>query len=245
MHRYQLEAATKLIGGLLYTYAHKGDGQIITEMIPGDIQEMALKAVLQTLKPEFLEIPEDLLKLIPPKALGYDQSNENFQGKTGLTFDPLSAAESSASFSFRLLLNPQRVSRLIEYKSRNTDLPGLDYILNELLDNTWKKTYQNPYYVEINRVVSMELLSQLLLLAENPSASTQARAITLSVIYKLENWMQSKYKNEKNNTERAHLLFALEVIKRFKDNPGLFKPNDPDPLPMGSPIGNYMLNCDF
>ena len=91
----------------------------------------------------------------------------------------------------------------------------------------------------------MELLRQMLQLAENPSASTQARAITLSGIYKLENLLQSKYKNEKNNTERAHLLFALETIKRFRDNPDLFKPNSPDPLPMGSPIGNNMLNCDF
>jgi len=245
MHRYQLEAASKLIGGLLYTYAHKGDGQVITEMIPGETQVMALKAVLQTLKPEFLEIPENLLELMPPKALGFYQSSENFRGKTGLTFDPLSAAESSASFSIRLLLNPQRVSRLIEYKSRDTDLPGLDHIFKELMDNTWKKTYKNPFYKEINRVVSMELLRQMLELAENQSASTQAKAITLSGIYQLENWIQSKYKKEENNTEKAHLLFAQETIKRFKDNPGLFKPNNPDPLPMGSPIGNNMLNCDF
>ncbi len=245
MHRYQLEAASKLIGGLLYTYAHKGDGQIITEMIPAESQEMALKAILQTLQPEFLEIPEHLLELIPPKALGYNQTNENFRGKTGLTFDPLSAAESSSSFAIRLLLNPQRASRLVEYKSRDTDLPGFDKILIELTDNTWKKTYKNPYHKEINRVVSMELLNKMLQLAENQSASVQARAITLSGIYGLEKWMQSKYKTEKSSDEKAHLLYGLESIKRFKDNPDLFKVNNPDKLPMGSPIGNNMLNCDF
>jgi len=245
MHRYQLEAASKLIGGLLYTYAHKGDGQIITEMIPAESQEMALKAILQTLQPEFLEIPEHLLELIPPKALGYNQTNENFRGKTGLTFDPLSAAESSSSFAIRLLLNPQRASRLVEYKSRDADLPGFDKILIELIDNTWKKTHKNPFHKEINRVVSMELLNKMLQLAEDQSASTQARAITLSGIYQLEKWMQSKYKIEKSSDEKAHLLFGIESIKRFKDNPDLFKSNNPDPLPMGSPIGNNMLNCDF
>jgi len=245
MHRYQLEAASKLIGGLLYTYAHKGDGQIITEMIPAESQEMALKAILQTLQPEFLEIPEHLLELIPPKALGYNQTNENFRGKTGLTFDPLSAAESSSSFAIRLLLNPQRASRLVEYKSRDTDLPGLDKILIELIDHTWKETYKNPYHKEINRVASMELLNKMLQLAENQSASVQARAITLSGIYGLEKWMQSKYKTEKSSDEKAHLLYGLESIKRFKDNPDLFKANNPDKLPMGPPIGNNMLNCDF
>jgi len=245
MHRYQLEAASKLIGGLLYTYAHKGDGQIITEMIPAESQQMALKAILQTLQPEFLGIPENLLELIPPKALGYNQTNENFRGKTGLTFDPLSAAESSSSFAIRLLLNPQRASRLVEYKSREPNLPGFENVLIELINNTWKKTPENPYHMEINRVVSMELLNQMLQLAVNPSASTQARAITLSSIYQLEKWMQSKYKTEKSSNEKAHVLFALESIKRFKDNPDLFKPNIPDPLPMGSPIGNNLLNCDF
>jgi hypothetical protein len=245
MHRYQLEAASKLIGGLLYTYAHKGDGQIITEMIPAEKQEMALKAILRTLQPEFLEIPESLLQLMPPKALGYSQTNENFRGNTGLTFDPLSAAGSSAGFSIGLLLNPQRASRLVEYNSRDITLPGFEKLLNDLISNTWQKTYKNPYDREINRVVSMELLNQMLQLAENPSASTQARAITLSGIYQLEKFMQSKYRSEKSETEKAHLLFGLESIKRFKDNPGLFKPNNPDPLPMGSPIGNNMLNCDF
>lgn len=245
MHRYQLEAASKLIGGLLYTYAHKGDGQTITEMIPAENQEMALKAILRTLQPEFLEIPESILQLMPPKALGYNQTNENFRGNTGLTFDPFSAAGSSASFSIRLLLNPQRASRMVEYNSRDTSLPGFERILAELIDNTWYKSYKNPYYTEINRVVSMELLNQMLQLAENPSASTQARAITLSGIYALDKFIQSEYKSEKSETEKAHLLFALEIINRFKDNPGLFKPNNPDPLPMGSPIGNNMINCDF
>ena len=91
----------------------------------------------------------------------------------------------------------------------------------------------------------MELLNMMLQLAENQSASIQARAITLSGIYQLEKWMQSKYKTEKSSDEKAHLLFGMESIKRFKDNPDLFKPNNPDPLPMGSPIGNNMLNCDF
>ncbi len=245
MHRYQLEAASKLIGGLLYTYAHKGDGQLITEMIPAENQEMALKAILRTLQPEFLEVPEDLLQLLPPKALGYDQTNENFRSKTGLTFDPLSAAESSASFSIRLLLNPQRASRMVEYKSRENTLPGFDNVLTELIGNTWKKTYKNTYYREINRIVRMELLNQMLRMAENPTASTQASAITLAGIYQLEEWLQAKYRSEKSDTEKAHLLYALESIKRFKDNPGLFKPINPDPLPMGSPIGNNMLNCDF
>ena len=35
LHRYQTEAASKVLGGLYYTYAVRGDGQKITERIPG------------------------------------------------------------------------------------------------------------------------------------------------------------------------------------------------------------------
>ena len=64
MHRYQLEADIKLLGGLFYTYAYKGDGQVISEMVPAEIQMMSLKAAIKTLEPEFLEIPEKLLNLL-------------------------------------------------------------------------------------------------------------------------------------------------------------------------------------
>jgi hypothetical protein len=134
---------------------------------------------------------------------------------------------------------------MVEYKSRETALPGFENVLNELIGNTWKKTYKIPYYIELNRIVRMVLLNQMLQLAENSMASMQARAITLAGIYQLEDWIQSMYRSEKSAAEKAHLLYARESIKRFKDNPGLFKPINPDPLPMGSPIGNNMLNCDF
>jgi hypothetical protein len=245
MHRYQLEAASKLVGGLLYSYAHKGDGQVIAAIVPAETQLMALKAITQTIQPEFLEIPENLLRIIPPKALGTRQSNEHFRKKTGVTFDPLAAAESAAELSIRLLLNPQRTSRLVEYKSRNSDLPGLEDVLNELIDCSWKKPAKHTYLAEINRTVSILVLAKMIQLAEDGSASGQARAITLSTIYDLEKWMQNTYEKENNKGQKAHILYGLELIKRFKENPEIFKSNQIHPLPMGSPIGNDLLNCDF
>ena len=45
LHRYQTEAAAKVLGGLFYTYALRGDGQKITERIPGAEQRRALDAL--------------------------------------------------------------------------------------------------------------------------------------------------------------------------------------------------------
>ena len=48
-HRYQVEAAAKSIGGLNYTFALRGDGEIPAEIVAADEQRKALDAVLATL----------------------------------------------------------------------------------------------------------------------------------------------------------------------------------------------------
>ncbi|MGH7939186.1 MAG: zinc-dependent metalloprotease, partial [Bryobacteraceae bacterium] len=114
MHRFQAEAATKLIGGVNYSYAARGDGQPTDEPIPPDQQRAALQAVLQTLRPDFLEMPPKLVALIPPPPPGYPRDRESFDSHTGMIFDPLAAAESWINTELDLLLNPQRLSRLVE-----------------------------------------------------------------------------------------------------------------------------------
>ena len=48
-HRYQLEAAAKVVGGLNYTYAVRGDGETVAEMVPDAEQRRALDAILKTI----------------------------------------------------------------------------------------------------------------------------------------------------------------------------------------------------
>src|ERR1700678_111223 len=74
MHRYQTEAAAKEIGGLDYRYALRGDGQEVTAIVSPADQRKALSAVLRTLAPEMLTLPEPLLRLLPPVAPGYPRT---------------------------------------------------------------------------------------------------------------------------------------------------------------------------
>ena len=61
-HRYQVEAACKLVGGLDYTYALNGKASKAISPLPLQIQQNALDAVLLTLDPEFLKIPDHISK---------------------------------------------------------------------------------------------------------------------------------------------------------------------------------------
>ncbi len=67
LHRYQVEAAVQTIGGQDYRYAVRGDGQLVAKMVPGDEQRAALTAVLKTLDPQMLTLPEALLDKFPPR----------------------------------------------------------------------------------------------------------------------------------------------------------------------------------
>src|SRR6202035_3303248 len=58
LHRYQVEAASKLVGGMDYTIALRGDGETPTQIVAAAEQRRALAAVLATLKPDELALPE-------------------------------------------------------------------------------------------------------------------------------------------------------------------------------------------
>ena len=94
LHRYQVEAASKFIGGMDYTFALRGDGEVPAQIVPASEQRRALAAVLATLRPESLALPESLLKLIPPRPPTYSRDREDFKIHTSPAFDALSPAES-------------------------------------------------------------------------------------------------------------------------------------------------------
>jgi len=117
-HRYQTEAVAKVVGGLEYNYAVKGDGQETVRVADKGMQEKALKSILKTLDASVIAIPKEKLSLFPPRAFGYGRTRESINGKTGVSFDALSAAETAADMTLGLLLHPERASRLIQQKIR-------------------------------------------------------------------------------------------------------------------------------
>ncbi len=86
-HRYQIEAAASVLGGLYYNHTVRGGAQEAPRLVPGAEQRRALSALLETIEPQNLAIPEKLLDIIPPRAPGYQQHRELFPGNTGIVFE--------------------------------------------------------------------------------------------------------------------------------------------------------------
>lgn len=237
-HRYQTEATAKLIGGLNYRYALRGDGQLVTGMVAPEQQIKAIEALLKTVDPTVLALPESLIKLIPPRPLGFSRHREVIKIRTELTFDPLSAAESAANMSFSLLLHPARAARLVEYHARDARLPSLENVMDKAIGQTFKSANRSGYEGAVQITVNNALLTNMFVLAAHDNAPLQVSAIAQFEIDKLKTWLTAKVKTVTDEDWKAHYTYCLTLIDRFEKNPASFKVEELLDPPPGQPIGD-------
>jgi hypothetical protein len=238
LHRYQTEAAIKLIGGLDYRYNLRGDGQPYPAIVAPDEQQKAIAAVMKTLEPQTLTLPESLLAILPPHPPADPRTQESFPSHTGLTFDPIAAAEASADLTLEVLLNPARASRLVEYHMR---LPGAPS-LRSILETITKTTAERPegghtMSSEVARAVEFRALEAMLALDMNPAASSQARAI---VEWHIKDVLKDLTGTPvpTDTAEAIHRAAMIERIEQFEREPEKFVPAKPVEAPPGMPIGD-------
>jgi len=238
LHRYQTEAAVKEIGGLDYRYQLRGDGQMNPEIVEPAEQNKALAAVLKTLAPETLTLPETLLKILPPRPTGLPRTRESFASETGLTFDPIAAAESAADLTLTGLLNPARASRLVQYHMRVQGSPSLRGVMEAISTATaYRPEGGHTMSSEVERAVEFRGLEAMLALCVNPEASSQARAIARAHIADvLIQWTTAAPLTD--TAEAIHRAALISRIEEFEKDPAKFVPAAPVEAPPGMPIGD-------
>ncbi|NNE04008.1 MAG: DUF5117 domain-containing protein, partial [Eudoraea sp.] len=233
-HRYQTEAAAKMIAGLNYNYAVKGDGQLVVEVADRGIQIGAMKGLFKTLDAETIAIPADKLALFPPRAIGYSKTRESFNGKTGVSFDALSAAETAADMTLGFLLHPERASRLIQQKSLDVKQLGLADLFTELIDATISRSHKDQYLNTVQGSINYRVLFHIMNLAAHKNVHPQVNALA----------------NEQLRTLRGQFMASDDVdaremgrrITKFLEEPEEFKVIPAPKIPDGSPIGMDCTN---
>jgi hypothetical protein len=236
LHRYQTEAAAKQIGGLDYRYVLRGDGQLVMQIVPAAEQKKALDAVLKTLSAEALTLPETLLRILPPRPPAYPRSKESFPARTGLTFDPLAAAESAADLTLKLLFDPDRASRLVEYSARDASNLSLDDVISAVVRTTWQAPRATGLQAATQSVIETATLENLLSLAADKSTSSEAAAIARGQVFSLRSWLSSNPGDtQKENAVRSA---AVARVDAFEKDPDKFSPAPRPQAPPGQPIGD-------
>lgn len=223
LHRYQVEAVSKLIGGAYYEYELKGDYATPKgfRWVSQQQQLAALQALLNTVSADYLALPETLLALIPPKAFGDSNNRESFSGRFGLAFDPLSAAEASANHTLQLVLHPQRLNRLSAQQQLAATLSN---IVNATLKHQFDPRLQPLLQQRVAHVAFYQLMHSL----TSTELAPEARALLHSELANLAVWL-GKQKN-------ADHQLLLSQWRRYTET-GLWQPAFvPNALPPGSPI---------
>ncbi|HEV3414172.1 MAG TPA: zinc-dependent metalloprotease [Puia sp.] len=236
LQRYQVEAAAKSLGGLYFTHAIKNDGQEPTKMVEPAEQWRAFDALMNTITPAALELPETLIRKIPPRPTGYPATIEVFHGHTGPTFDPIAAAEAAADNTLSYLLDGERAARLIEYQSRDERQPGLLPVLDSVVARTWKAGVPAGYNGELQLLVDNLTLKRMLALAADPRHADNVRAEGLVAVDALKGWMQSQAGGATGKWKGA-LLLALQEIGEFEKDADKFVIEPSAEMPPGAPIG--------
>src|SRR5262249_49390136 len=139
-HRFQTVAVAKLVGGYEYRHAVEGDGQPAAKPVSGERQRRAIQAILETLSPAFLDIPEETLRKIAPRTPELPSSRAQFANRTGAAFAALGAAASAADLSIRVLLEPSRAARMVDFHRRAPSTPDLTELLSTLVERVFADT---------------------------------------------------------------------------------------------------------
>ena len=244
-HRYQVDAATNVVGGMHYIYAMRGDGRDPVRMASATEQRAALNALMTSISPSALALPADLLKKIPPRPSGFGRTRELFPRYTGLMFDAITPAVTAADQVVGLLLASDRAARLVEQKALDPTLPGLEEVIDALFAASFGATTRSPYEAEIKRAVERVVVDELMDLAGSAPMS-QVRAIaTLKLqrrsgeLGKVVASAATTNGGESNDGDVAQATLLVGDINRF-----LTRPTNPVALrfpsavaPPGAPIG--------
>ena len=237
-HRFQIDATASALGGVDYIYALRGDNRVPVTPVAAEQQRAALAALLATLDPAELEIPRDVIELIPPRPAGYGRSRELFPRLTRPMFDAISPAIVAATMTVSQILEPARAARVVEQHALEESQLGLEELIDQLMTTTFEQSDGSSYRGEIARAVQRVVVERLMELAER-APMVQVRAVTT---LQLETLTTALEMTGVTAAEQAHRQLLSRDIRRFLSRPASTQVDITQPQPPpGSPIGDPAL----
>ena len=241
LHRYQLQAVGKLIGGVYFDYVLRDGGGSPPAPVPAEQQQAAIDALVATLSPEVLRVPPDVSALIPPRPPGFPATRETFGGATGGPFDPLAPAAAATVLTLEVLLDPERAARMNRQQS-----PAFPALVDDLLEATWFAPGSHGAE-ELGMQTASLVLDALLRLAVDVSADPAVRGTALAAIERIDETIGRTA--GRDDVAGAYLAAAHDRIQRMREDPasvaGLPEVVVPPGAPIGTgPAGDSALQCE-
>ncbi|MEO0884135.1 MAG: zinc-dependent metalloprotease [Pseudomonadota bacterium] len=236
-HRYQVVAAAKYIGGLDFRYGINGDGAAAAEPVEPAEQRRALAALLATLDPAELDLPDRTLNLLTPGDVGFaggGQSLEVFPQRTGPVFDLHMAADIAATLTLSALFDAQRLERLMSFAHRDGD--GLT--VRELIQDTEAVVFQSvddPRHVSLARTVQARFVTLLIERSSEQNTSLLVAGIIDGALAELSARLSNR-RAARTPADRSHFALLTSLIAQHLERERSTPRSRPE-VPPGSPIG--------
>lgn len=221
LHRYQSEAVVKLIGGVAYDYAIKGDGDYRgVSPVAAETQRAALEGLLDTLALDALVLPGDLLELIAPKPLGYRRTRESPPSRTLPVFDPVSVAEASVESVVSMLMNANRLAR-VRQQAETTGF-GVADLIDQLTGTTIFERRDEGLAGDVQFRRDLVVVEHLLTAAFGGQQVPEVEAEIRSLLPGIERRLRSDY--------------LKQLIKDALEDGAFERSREVASMPPGSPI---------
>ena len=239
-HRYQVNAAAKMIGGYEFHYAETGEADAAGAPVPASQQRAALDALVATLDPSVLDLPNDTLDLLTPPLVSFRGAGagaEYFPGETGAMFDLLTAVDTSASQTLSALFHPQRVARLIETQRRDAGALGYGEVLAKV-EATLFVGAETPRQAGILHREQIRYVSTLIELSASSAATPAAVAQTNAYLSSLKDRLSKRQRRMAASDTAVRAELGRRIAAHLdRPSPAALPSSSAVDIPPGSPIG--------
>jgi hypothetical protein len=239
LHRYQLEAAAKLLGGLDSRYALAGSGQPTAAPVPPGTQREAMARLLEALRPQFLDVPVPLTPLLSAGWSGDPDRQfdiEIFATSGGTVFDPLAATDAAAQVALDALLHPARLSRMGTLSRHDPAQPSPAELVDALLAQAARAEPDARLDTVQQRIGTRTALA----LARTARAPGLDPNIALLIDQKLADFARAL--PARASADPARRAWALGLARLLQDREALTatlaRPDSNPRIPPGMPIGS-------
>ena len=235
LHRYQIEASAKAIGGVDYLYFVKNKNNDKVKFVDSKLQRKSLESLLNVLKPKNLVLPNNLIDILSPRSFRNPRTRENFVSNTGVTFDYINTSSSLINHTLTFLLNAERINRINQQNIFGDDILTLEDYLAEISKSIFDNKKLSTYEESVNKNTTSLYIDHLFMAFNNSRTNDLSKSIILASIMDIMNNLSTN----PNNYNR----FLINKIDRFLTNPNQYKSIEKTKIPDGSPIGNF--SCDY
>ncbi|MEW1642790.1 zinc-dependent metalloprotease [Streptomyces sp. NPDC091219] len=231
LHRHEVTAAARLVGGVRYAYGLAGEDGQGARPVDAVTQHTALTRLAELLRAEQLALPRTVLDTLTPPAIRYGRTEQYLDTGAGRIFDPFEAVRVAAALVTEHLLDPARLNRVAWQHAADPGIPGVGDLVDALLTATWRRTDPVPADLPggtaVQHAADWTLLNHLLTLLDDTALHAPVRMSLRAAVRRLGTELRCQ------GDEQARE--AGELIRAFLADAGSVRIDPLPRVPPGAP----------